>query len=74
MAYKEKLLLENVNDFLDGLKWQEVKKEYITLEEMKILANSHCDIPVLKRASVFGLFTGLRLSDLLQLKWGEYRA
>ncbi len=50
MAYKEKLLLENVNDFLDGLKWQEVKKEYITLEEMKILANSHCDIPVLKRA------------------------
>ncbi len=69
MAYKEKLLLENVNDFLDGLKWQEVKKEYITLEEMKILANSQCDIPVLKRASMFGLFTGLRLSDLLQLKW-----
>ncbi len=36
---------------------------------MKILANSQCDIPVLKRASMFGLFTGLRLSDLLQLKW-----
>ncbi len=69
IAYKEKYLTENVNDFLEGLKWQEVKKEYITIEEMKILSKSECDIPVLKQASMFGLFTGLRLSDLLQLRW-----
>lgn len=69
MAYKEKLLLENVNDFLESIKWQEVKKEFITLEEMKTLANTPCEIEVLKRASMFGLYTGLRLSDLLQLRW-----
>lgn len=69
MAYKEKLLLENVNDFLESIKWQEVKKEFITLEEMKTLANTPCEIEVLKRASMFDLYTGLRLSDLLQLKW-----
>ncbi len=37
MAYKEKYITENVNDFLEGIKWQEVKKEYLTLDEMKIL-------------------------------------
>lgn len=61
--------VENVNDFLEGIKWQEVKKEYLTLDEMKILDATECDVPVLKQASMFGLFTGLRLSDLLQLRW-----
>lgn len=69
MAYKEKHITENVNDFLEGIKWQEVKKEYLTLDEMKILDATECEVPVLKRASMFGLFTGLRLSDLLQLRW-----
>lgn len=69
MAYKEKYITENVNDFLEGIKWQEVKKEYLTLDEMKILDAAECEVPVLKRASMFGLFTGLRLSDLLQLRW-----
>lgn len=69
MAYKEKYITENVNDFLEGIKWQEVKKEYLTLGEMKILDATECEVPVLKRASMFGLFTGLRLSDLLQLRW-----
>lgn len=36
---------------------------------MKILDATECEVPVLKRASMFGLFTGLRLSDLLQLRW-----
>ena len=73
MAYKEKYITENVNDFLEGIKWQEVKKEYLTLDEMKILDATECEVPILKRASIFGLFTGLRLSDLLQLRWGKYR-
>ncbi len=71
IAYKEKMLNENVNDFLGSIKWQEVKKEIITLDEMKLLAASSCEIPVLKNASMFGLYTGLRLSDLLQLRWDK---
>ena len=46
MAYKEKYITENVNDFLEGIKWQEVKKEYLTLDEMKILDATECDVPV----------------------------
>ena len=69
IAYRERFFPENINDRLKGLKWQEVRKEYITLEEMRMLAETECDIPVLKQASMFGLFTGLRLSDLLNLTW-----
>ena len=31
IAYKEKMLRENLNDFLEKIEWKEVKKEYLTL-------------------------------------------
>ncbi len=69
IAYKEKYLRENVNDFLDKIEWREVKKEFLTLEEMKRLMATPCKIPVLKYATLFSCMTGLRISDILQLSW-----
>ena len=37
IAYKEKMLRENLNDFLEKIEWKEVKKEYLTLDEVKKL-------------------------------------
>ena len=34
IAYKEKMLRENLNDFLEKIEWKEVKKEYLTLDEV----------------------------------------
>ena len=72
IAYKEKMLRENLNDFLDKIEWKEVKKEYLTLDEVKQLAATPCRIPVLKQASLFACMTGLRISDILQLKWSDF--
>lgn len=47
IAYKEKMLRENLNDFLEKIEWKEVKKEYLTLDEVKKLAATPCKIPVL---------------------------
>lgn len=69
IAYRDKLIKENVNDFLDKIEPQEVKKEYLTLNELKRLAQTPCDYEVLKRASLFACLTGLRISDILNLKW-----
>ena len=66
------MLRENLNDFLDKIEWKEVKKEYLTLDEVKLLAATPCRIPVLKRASLFACMTGLRISDILQLKWCDF--
>ena len=72
IAYKEKMLRENLNDFLEKIEWKEVKKEYLTLDEVKKLATTPCKIPVLKQASLFACMTGLRISDILKLDWRDF--
>ena len=69
IAYQEKMLRENLNDFIVKIEWKEVKKQYLTLAEVKKLAATPCKIPVLKQASLFSCMTGLRISDILQLTW-----
>ena len=72
IAYKEKMLRENINDFLEKFEWKEVKKEYFTLDEAKQLAATPCRVPVLKQASFFACMTGLRICDIIQLKWSDF--
>lgn len=68
-AYRDRLLKENINDYLDKIEYVETKREYLTLEELKRLDTTPCDIPVLRRAAIFSCFTGLRVSDIIQLEW-----
>lgn len=70
-AYLDKYLRENINDYLDALKTEDVHKEYLTQEEVIKLANTPCEYPVLKQASLFSCLTGLRISDILKLRWEE---
>lgn len=69
IAYRDKRIKENVNDFLDKINYEDTKKEYLTIEEVKMLINTPCEIPALKSASIFACLTGLRISDVLQLEW-----
>ena len=62
IAYKEKMLRENLNDFLEKIEWKEVKK----------LAITSCKIPVLKQASLFACMTGFSISDILKLDWRDF--
>lgn len=71
IAYRDKLLHENINDFLESIETIDTKIEYLTLGELKLLANTSCAIPVLKSASLFSCLTGLRISDVLKLDWSE---
>lgn len=71
IAYRDKLIDENINEFLESIDIKDTKKEYLTLDELKILSETPCDIPVLKTASLFSCLTGLRISDILKLDWSE---
>ncbi|WP_024990025.1 site-specific integrase [Segatella albensis] len=42
---------------------------YLTKKELKKLINTPCDYSKLKEAFMFSCFTGLRKSDVLELKW-----
>ncbi len=68
-AYKEKLLTENVNDFLEYIEWDDVVKEFLNQDELIRLAQTPCDSGVLRRASLFACLTGLRFSDIFNLDW-----
>ena len=70
-AYKEKWLKENIADFVDKIKEKPTKIEYLTLDELIVLSETHCEHQVLKRAALFSALTGLRKGDILSLKWNH---
>ncbi len=46
-------------------------KDYLSEEELYTLAETECPIPVLRTASLFACLTGLRISDILALRWED---
>lgn len=68
-AYKERLLTENINDHLDYIEWEEVNREFLTQDELILLAQTPCKHDVLRRASLFSCLTGFRISDIENLRW-----
>lgn len=48
---------------------EESIREFLTLDEVRHLAGSRCCNPELKAAFLFSCFTGLRVSDIKQLRW-----
>lgn len=54
-----------------NIQFYSARREYLTNEELNILANTPCDKPVMKRAALFSALTGLRHSDIQKLKWSE---
>lgn len=56
-----------------GLSREESKREYLTIDELRAMASTDCDSPVLKRAFLFSCLTGLRHSDIEKLTWGELK-
>ena len=53
-----------------NIMFQSARREYLSLEELNILAKTPCD-DILKRAALFSALTGMRHSDIQKLKWSE---
>jgi integrase len=70
-ATKQKLFKENPAADIPAITEIEVRKEFLTLEEVKKLAATPLRFEDLKRAALFSVYTGLRRSDILKLTWGE---
>ena len=72
-AYRDRLIAENLSDFVRGFKPAESNREYLTFEELESLANTQCMYPVLKAAFIFSCLTGIRWSDIHRLTWLNLR-
>lgn len=53
----------------DKPKNPKTKREYLTIDEVKALIATPCDNETVKRAYLFSCFCGLRLGDVISLKW-----
>ena len=74
IAYRDKMIRTNPNDFLEKIPTVPVNKESLTLAELQKLYKTPCDIDVLKRASIFACLTGMRRSDIINLTWGNIKS
>ena len=70
-AHREHIIYNNPADSVKGFKTPDVERQYLTMDEVKRLAEKECNYPQLKRAFLFGCLTGLRKSDIMKLTWGE---
>lgn len=68
-AFVDGYLTVDVSAKVKGISTEESRREALTIEEVNQLANTPCDDDVLKRASLFSILTGMRHSDIQQLRW-----
>lgn len=70
-AYEERIIDTNPLRGIEGFKDEEGTRMYLTIEEVKLLAETECEYPNIKKAFLFSCLTGLRRSDVLRLTWSD---
>ena len=70
-AENERIILDNPGRRVKAIKSQESVRQYLQLEEIKLLTKQECKMPMLKKAFLFSCLTGLRWSDMINLRWGD---
>jgi integrase len=70
-AHREGLLPTNPIANIKGVGFEETNRIYLTVDEVRKLAETPCPNEVSKRAFLFGCMTGLRHCDIRALTWGD---
>jgi integrase len=70
-AHREGLLPTNPIANIKGVGFEETNRIYLTVDEVRRLAETPCPNEVSKRAFLFGCMTGLRHCDIRSLTWGD---
>lgn len=70
-AFEERIIPDNPFRGVSGFKQEETKREYLTLEELKAMAETECKYDILRRSFLFSCLTGIRKSDIERLKWED---
>lgn len=70
-AYEDRIIPYNPIRSVEGFKAEEGTRMYLTIDEVRKIAQTECEYPRIKAAFLFSCLTGLRRSDILKLTWGE---
>lgn len=71
IAFNQRMIKENPASRVKCIKGKDSHREFLTLEELQKLAATECELPMLKQLFLCSALTGLRYSDLKNLRWGN---
>ena len=74
LAFKDNIIPDDYTKDVRPIKWNhDINKDYLTVEEIHLLEQMKYDKhPQLPQACLFSIYTGLRRSDILDLKWEHF--
>lgn len=74
LAFKDNIIPDDYTKDVRPIKWNhDINKDYLTVEEIQVLEQMKYDKhPQLPQACLFSIYTGLRRSDILDLKWEHF--
>ena len=70
-AFEDRIIPINPCRGVERFRPEEGTRMYLTIDEVRLLAQTECEYPRIKDAFLFSCMTGLRRSDILRLKWGD---
>lgn len=70
-AFKDGYLQVDLNGKIKSIKQAETQIQFLTLDELNILAKTDCSNPLLKRAALFSALTGMAFKEIQNLVWSE---
>lgn len=68
-ALREKIININPCNSIPGIKLPSIQRNYLELNEIEKLISVNCNNKEVKKCFLFSCFTGLRYSDIRNLKW-----
>ena len=71
-AYLQGLLSKNFAERIQSPKAENPFREFLEADELKRLLSTPCENETIKRAALFCIVSGLRVSDVFPLKWKSY--
>ena len=70
-AFEDGFIKVDYKSKVKSIKEKESRREHLTIDELRQLMKTPCNNPLYKRAAMFSALTGLRISDIKNLTWGD---
>lgn len=72
-AFEDNIVKNNIVKKVKAIKPGDTTREYLVKEEISKLEETECENPIIKNAFLFGVYSGLRFSDIVKLRWKDVR-
>lgn len=70
-CFRDGYIKTNIAGMVSNIEKEDSCRDYLTRQELQLLADTPCADKILKRASLFSALTGIRHCDIMKLKWSE---